>query len=152
MARLRKSDSEQVLFGVAGGLGEYFELDPVLVRVGFVGLCFAGGIGFVLYVALAVVMPRADAPERTPAETVQDNVEHMADDAAEAGRRLGSSMRPADTERRRNGLGILLIVIGVLVLLGNVGLFFWWRWDIFVPALFVIIGLFMIVRRTRPSP
>ena len=55
--RLVKS-SKKKLFGVAGGLAEYFDVDPTLVRVGFVALCFiclpAGLIG---YAALAILMP-----------------------------------------------------------------------------------------------
>ena len=34
--RLRRSRSERLLFGVAGGIAEYFEVDPALVRIGFV--------------------------------------------------------------------------------------------------------------------
>ncbi len=151
MPRLRKNDRDRVLFGVSGGLGEYFELDPVFVRVGFIALCFAGGIGFVLYLALALVMPRADAPERSPTETVQDNVEHMADEAADAGRRLGAAMGPVTTTQRRSGLGVLFIVVGALILLANLGLFFWWRWDIFWAALLIGAGIIMVKRRTRPS-
>ena len=151
MPRLRKNDRDRVLFGVSGGLGEYFELDPVFVRVGFIALCFAGGIGFVLYLALALVMPRADAPERSPTETVQDNVEHMADEAADAGRRLGAAMGPVTTVQRRSGLGVLFIVVGALILLANLGLFFWWRWDIFWAALLIGAGIIMVKRRTRPS-
>ena len=152
MPRLRKSDSDRVLFGVSGGLGEYFELDPVFVRVGFIALCFAGGIGFLLYLALAIVMARADAPERTPAETVQDNVEHIADEAAEAGRRLGAAMGPVSTEQRRSAVGVLLIAVGAIILLGSLGVFFWWRWDIFWAALLIGAGIIMVKRRTRPSP
>ena len=151
MPRLRKNDRDRVLFGVSGGLGEYFELDPVFVRVGFIALCFAGGIGFVVYLALALVMPRADAPERSPTETVQDNVEHMADEAADAGRRLGAAMGPVTTVQRRSGLGVLFIVVGALILLANLGLFFWWRWDIFWAALLIGAGIIMVKRRTRPS-
>lgn len=151
MRRLRKSNADRVLFGVSGGLGAYFDLDPVLVRVGFVALCFAGGIGFVMYLALAVVMPRADAPEGTPAEAVQDNVEHIADEAAEATRRLGGAMGSRDSERGRNALGILLIVVGAFILLSNVGFFFWMRWDIFWPAVFIVLGIFIFARRSRTS-
>ena len=151
MPRLRKSERERVLFGVSGGLGEYFELDPVFVRVGFIALCFAGGIGFVLYLALAMVMPRSGAPERTPAETVQDNVEHIADEAADAGRRLGAAMGPVTTDQRRSGLGVLLIAVGVLILLANLGLFFWWRWDVFWAALLIGAGIILVKRRARPS-
>ena len=149
MRRLRKSEGDRVLFGVARGLGDYFEVDPVLVRVGFIGLCFAGGVGFVLYIALALVMPRAGAPEASPADAVRDNAEHLAEEAADAGRRLGADMGAATAERRRNGLGVLLIVIGGVVLLGNLGLFFWWRWDIFWAALFIGVGIFMVARRSR---
>ena len=152
MRRLRKSERNRVLFGVAAGLSEYFEVDPALVRVGFAGLCFAGGIGFLLYIALAVVMPRADAPEGSPADAVGDNVEHLAEDAAEAGRRPGAAVGPATAERRRNALGVLLIAIGRFILLTNPGLFFWWRWDIFWAALLIGVGFVMVARRARPSP
>ena len=152
MPRLRKSERERVLFGVSGGIGEYFELDPVFVRVGFIALCFAGGIGFVLYLALAIVMPGAGAPERTPAETVQDNVAHIADETIDAGRRLGAAVGgPVTTERRRSGLGILLIAVGAIILLANIGIFFWWRWDIFWAALLIGAGIILLKRRTNPS-
>ena len=149
MPRLRKSEKDRVLFGMAGGLGDYFEVDPVLVRVGFIGLFFAGGVGLVLYVALAIVMPRAGAPDASSADAVRDNVEHLAEDAADAGRRLGAAVGAATVERRRNGLGVLLIAIGGLVLLGNLGLFFWWRWDVFWAALFIGVGILMVARRSR---
>lgn len=58
--RLIKS-ADRKLFGVAGGLAEYFDMDPILVRVGFVvlSICF-GGIGLVAYAALAIFMPAPD--------------------------------------------------------------------------------------------
>lgn len=55
--RLVKSTNRK-LWGVAGGLAEYFDVDPTLVRVGFVVLCFICALaGIVGYVALAVLMP-----------------------------------------------------------------------------------------------
>src|SRR5687768_13562718 len=46
---LTKSPNDRVIAGVAGGLGEYFGLDPVLFRIGFVVLSVAGGSGLALY-------------------------------------------------------------------------------------------------------
>jgi phage shock protein PspC (stress-responsive transcriptional regulator) len=43
--------------GVAGGLAEYTGIDPVLWRVGFVGLTVAGGAGVLVYLLLWVLMP-----------------------------------------------------------------------------------------------
>jgi phage shock protein PspC (stress-responsive transcriptional regulator) len=54
---LRRSGTEKMLGGVCGGLAEYSGIDPVLWRVGFVGLTVAGGAGVVVYLLLWVLMP-----------------------------------------------------------------------------------------------
>jgi phage shock protein C len=48
--------------GVAGGLAEYSGIDPILWRVGFVGLTIAGGAGFVVYLLLWALMPAGTLP------------------------------------------------------------------------------------------
>jgi phage shock protein PspC (stress-responsive transcriptional regulator) len=60
--RLRLSSSDRKIAGVCGGLGEYFALDPVFFRVGFVLLAFTCGIGLFLYVVLWLLVPRAPTP------------------------------------------------------------------------------------------
>jgi phage shock protein PspC (stress-responsive transcriptional regulator) len=54
---LRRSRSNRMLAGVAGGLGAYFELHPAIFRVSFVVLTLMGGAGILIYVAAALVMP-----------------------------------------------------------------------------------------------
>ena len=56
--RLYKSTENKMLDGVCGGIGEYFGIDPTLVRLGWVLFCAAGGSGFLAYVAAALIMPR----------------------------------------------------------------------------------------------
>lgn len=56
--RLVKSQDKMVS-GVAAGIAEYFEIDPVLVRLLFVLLLFAGSGGFWIYLILMVIMPEA---------------------------------------------------------------------------------------------
>lgn len=62
--KLKRSRSESMIAGVCGGLGDYFGLDPTVVRLVFVLLALLGGPGLVLYVILWIVMPRqlADTP------------------------------------------------------------------------------------------
>lgn len=48
---------EKKLFGVCSGLANYFDLDPTLVRVGFVMAVVLGGTGILAYIILAIVMP-----------------------------------------------------------------------------------------------
>jgi phage shock protein PspC (stress-responsive transcriptional regulator) len=61
--RLTRSSSDRVIAGVAGGLGRYFGIDPVVVRVMFVVLVFFGGAGFVGYAAAWLLVPYDNAPE-----------------------------------------------------------------------------------------
>lgn len=54
--RLYKSKTNRVLFGVCGGLGEYFNIDPTIIRLLFVLLgCTTTGI--IVYLVAAVIMP-----------------------------------------------------------------------------------------------
>ena len=48
----------KMLCGVCGGIAEYFDIDPTLVRVGWVIADFCGGVGIWAYIICAVIMPR----------------------------------------------------------------------------------------------
>ena len=58
--RLVKKDKK--IFGVCGGLGEYFEIDPTVVRVLFLASVLLFGTGVLLYLILALVMPNDPTP------------------------------------------------------------------------------------------
>ncbi len=57
--KLRRSRSDRMVAGVCAGLAEYFNVDPVLVRLVFVLLALAGGPGVLLYIVLWIIMPEA---------------------------------------------------------------------------------------------
>jgi len=65
--RLTRSSSDKVLGGVAGGLGRYFDIDPIIFRIGFVVLTLAGGAGAIAYVAAWLLVPADPAPGQPPA-------------------------------------------------------------------------------------
>jgi phage shock protein C len=54
--KLTKSRDKK-LFGVCGGIGEYFDVDPTLIRVLFLVALLGFGTGLLLYIVLAIVMP-----------------------------------------------------------------------------------------------
>ena len=62
--RLLRSRDERMLWGVAGGLGEYLNIDPTLVRLGFAVAAFFGGFGLIAYLVMAVVVPEDDGTGR----------------------------------------------------------------------------------------
>jgi phage shock protein PspC (stress-responsive transcriptional regulator) len=62
--RLMRSSSDRMLAGVAGGLGRYFGIDPIVFRIGFVLSLFFGGLGALAYVLLAVFVPTDGEPDK----------------------------------------------------------------------------------------
>src|SRR5437762_10753784 len=67
-SRLYRSRSQKMIAGVAGGLGEYFDVDPVLIRLLFVVTAFISGAGILAYIILWIVLPAAgDASSRMDA-------------------------------------------------------------------------------------
>ncbi|GAB5492012.1 MAG: hypothetical protein Phog2KO_22270 [Phototrophicaceae bacterium] len=57
--KLTKSSINHQVSGVCGGIAEYFNVDPTLVRLLFVLFTFAGGPGLILYIILALVLPES---------------------------------------------------------------------------------------------
>jgi len=57
--RLYKSQDNKVIFGVMGGLGEYFDVDPVIFRVAYTGFSVFTALvpGIIAYILMAIVMP-----------------------------------------------------------------------------------------------
>src|SRR6266542_3660316 len=55
--RLTRSETDKRIAGMCGGLGEYFGIDPILIRVAFVLFALMGS-GFIAYIVLWIVMPK----------------------------------------------------------------------------------------------
>jgi phage shock protein C len=60
--RLYRNDDDKMLGGVCGGLGAYFDVNPMIPRILFILSVFVGGLGLVLYILLVVVIPKAITP------------------------------------------------------------------------------------------
>lgn len=147
--RLQRSRTNRVLFGVCGGLGEYLGVDPVLVRVVFLLLLFAGGIGILLYLVLAVLTPLEGAPGQSPAE----NVRSLGQEAAQVGEQVRSAVSGTgsdeEVQRRRRVVGLVLLVVGLVVLAANLGAFWWFDWGVFWAALLILAGVLLLLARAR---
>ena len=56
--RLYKSSENKMIDGVCGGIAEYFNMDPTLIRLGWVMFCALGGSGIIAYIIAAIIIPR----------------------------------------------------------------------------------------------
>lgn len=144
--RLYRSRDDRILFGVAGGLAEFFDIDPVLVRLGWVLLTVASaGIGALAYIVLAIVTPNVRQPMSREVGPVDDVSNESSAEVVEASADEG----PPRRQIVRNVFGVGLIVIGVIVLLGNLGVFDSVRWDIVWPAAIVVLGVTILLPSMR---
>lgn len=117
-----------MLFGVAGGMARYFNLDPSIVRIVWALLVLAGGAGLLLYVVAAIVIP--EAPLGAPEGTVHGAAAPAdAGSAASAGGATPAWGYRAGVERRERGGGAVLLGL-FLVLLGG-----WFLLQRFLPSI-----------------
>jgi phage shock protein C len=119
--RLYRSATDKAIAGVCGGLAHYFNIDPALVRLAFVVFALAGGASVLLYIVLWIAVP---VGEGTPAVA------------------LG--------ERGHEMLATVLIAIGALWLLANLGAFTFINWRFAWPLVLVAAGVALLLRRVRP--
>ncbi len=56
--KLYRSDDNKVLLGICGGIGEYFNIDPVIIRLLLVVLIFLGFSGIIAYIVAAFIIPK----------------------------------------------------------------------------------------------
>jgi len=146
MKRLYKSQKNKMIAGVCGGVAEYLDMDPVLIRLIAVLFFFTGGAALIAYIVGMIIIPNRP-PETTG--TMDVTQEQTASSAvniqSESCGRAGSLI-----------IGVVLIVFGIHFLLRNIPFFhpyYWWFWDMgwkfFWPSALILVGLLVIFRGTR---
>ncbi|MEJ2484596.1 MAG: PspC domain-containing protein [Anaerolineales bacterium] len=76
--RLYRSRSDRMISGVAGGLGEYLNIDATIVRLLFVFFALAGGPGLLVYIVMLLVVP--EEPLDTPDSVVEVESEETSEE------------------------------------------------------------------------
>ena len=151
-AKLHKSSKEKVFFGVAGGVAEYFGVDATLVRFAFILACFGGGVGFIAYIVLAVIMPSDETDATQPGDVMRENLQNIPGEAVQAAHRVGDTFHEVSSSkenRRRNAFALILIALGAVLLLVNLGLFRWLDWGTLWPLVLIAIGAAIILGRMK---
>ncbi len=142
MKRLYRSTTHRVIGGVAGGLGEYLDIDPVLVRILFVVALLAGGTGLFAYLIAWIIIP----------EQPRESTMTMPSDPAQPAQPPPPAQPAAPPEPPRRGSvvgGLVLLILGLLFLGDNFLPDFhfgdWW------PLILVAIGAGLLYKAVRPT-
>jgi len=137
-ARLSRSENDKMLGGVCGGIASYLGVDSVLVRLAFVVLLFASGIGLPIYVILWAIMPLEADVAKPGSEVFQQNLGEMSGKVTSGMGRVG----------RPGTIGIIMILLGAYFLLDQVGWLHWAR-GAFWPLLIIVAGVYLLVQRRQ---
>ena len=153
--RLYRSPDDRMLAGVAGGLAENWNIDPSLVRIVWAVLTvLTGGLAFLVYVVMAIVVP--ERPVGVAVGREGDDGRGGAGAGAAASPASGApspahSRRTDRSDATRGGLvaGLILILVGgfflVRQLLPAIDLGFWW------PTVAIGLGIVLVVVALLPS-
>lgn len=146
--KLYRSKINSVLAGVCGGLGEYFDIDPVLIRALFVLVTLAGGSGLVLYLILWIIIPS----EENKDADFEKNIKHNVEDIKSKAKTVASEFKIArKAEKKRDDsrflLALFIIFLGVIFLLNNFGFYGFFDFGKIWPVFIILFGIIVLLRR-----
>jgi phage shock protein C len=143
--KLHRSRKELVVAGISGGLGEYFDVDPIIFRLIFVVLTFVNGIGVLIYVLLWITVPRESEEADLDALHIHTTIKEKMRDM-ESGFK-GEEMPVTHTASKNKAFfAFALIAVGIIALVSNLFSINVIRFDVAWPAIIIIIGLYLIFR------
>ncbi|MFA6553456.1 MAG: PspC domain-containing protein [Patescibacteria group bacterium] len=123
--KMYRTRTNKMVAGVCAGLASYFNIDVTIVRIVFVAVTLADGIGILAYLVLAIVLPLE--PEGSPTVVLPPTSAWLSD--------------------KRNLVAVILIIIGLIALLNQFAPWKFWHLHLFWPALLVICGVYIIIKK-----
>ena len=165
--RLYKSSTDKMISGVCGGIAEYLDVDPVLIRVVAVISIFFGGAGIIAYIVAAIIMPtREEAFRKNSSEPVYDR--KYSQESATVNKEESSTENPSETTQSQKKwddgnegksersqktnrdfrilFGLCLIGLGTFFVLRQ--FIYWLNFSFVIALVFIIMGLYLILKRS----
>lgn len=134
--KLYRSKENKMVAGVCGGLGEYFNTDPVWIRLAAVLLALMDGVGIIVYIIAWIIIPVN--PKQKGAKTTE---------AEKAVEKAQKALKSKNEEDKSYLFGMFIIGLGAILLIRNV---FDWIDDGIIWALALIaLGFYLLMRRKK---
>lgn len=125
--KLYRSSENKVIAGVCGGIGEYFNVDPVIIRLIAVVFTLMGGSGLIAYIIAAFIIPARNRIE------YQDSNKEGPETYAKGNKNTAIV------------LGVILIVAGGMMFFRH--FVHWIPSGLMLAAILIILGVFLIFKR-----
>jgi phage shock protein PspC (stress-responsive transcriptional regulator) len=164
--KLYRSTKDKVVGGVAAGLGNYLNIDPVIIRIIFVLLTIFNGVGLIVYIIMWMIIPadKDDRPilnfdkNKSPDNNDFVNIDNQNNNAKNENsdnpnfqaQNQTISVTEQKSDRISTGrliFGGLLVFFGLAFFLEN--FFDWFDFHDLIPLIFIIIGLLLLWNSIR---
>ena len=135
--RMYRSQNNKILAGVAGGMAEYFDVDPAFIRIIFVFVTLmSAGAGFFIYIIMVIVLPIENniAPSQNPDMDTETKTPQPPTNSA-------------GQYKNRRLFGVIVIAVGLWLLLKNVGLVPSINFGMYWPLLLIGAGLLVLFKK-----
>ena len=133
-ARPTRSNTDKIIAGVCGGLATYINIDSVFIRLAFLVLIFASGVGLPIYLILWVIMPQDGQAENNNADVIKQNIEEMGNTLS---KKISNVSQP-------NTVGIVLMGLGVFFLFSQFGFV---HNGLLWPLIIIGFGVYLLAKR-----
>ena len=142
--KLYRSNSDKVIAGLCGGLGEFFDVDSTIIRIIFIILTIWGGVGIVLYLIGVFVVPVESAGEKSKKREIDPDLAEIGNKIKSAANEIKNNFDGTSKPSMKGNylLGCLITFAGVLLLIQNFfpkyGLHLLW------PIAVILFGLYIL--------
>lgn len=145
--KLYRSKTNRVIAGVCGGLGDYFDVDPIIFRILFVALVFGQATGILLYIILWIIIP--EEGEQESGKLDKERFEKLGREASQSADHMAKEIKQktGSSENLRNIIGIIVIAIGFLALANQLFHIQFFQSHIFWPVVIVVLGLLILFKK-----
>ncbi|MDD5417895.1 MAG: PspC domain-containing protein [Candidatus Nanoarchaeia archaeon] len=137
MRKLYRSKTNRVIAGICGGIGEYFNIDPVIIRILWVLFTLAGGSGIIAYIIAWVIIP----------EEKDKSIAEKFSNAEKNGKHY--KMEKNEKAKILMLLGIFIIIVGLGFVLRNVFSNWFGFFNLggfFLPGVIIVIGIILVIK------
>lgn len=146
--RLYLSKNDKKLAGVCGGIAEYLEVDPTIVRLFWIFFTFAWGTGLIIYIAAAIIMTERPSGSYV----VKISTDEVEGEKEESFRTIDVDQHPSQSKevkvnKNNNNLliGFGMVIIGSYLFTRNFFNLYWLNFRFILPGLVIAAGVYVLV-------
>ncbi|HUX35588.1 MAG TPA: PspC domain-containing protein [Candidatus Paceibacterota bacterium] len=147
--KLYRSRTDRIIAGVCGGLGEFFNIDPVLFRIVFIVLLFSGGSGILIYLVMMLIIPKEeDGGLELSKEKAKETIKESAENIKKGTEEMARKMNVGRTRSGKTGkiFALFLIALGLVAFLHEIFPMPWFQMNFIGPLVIIFIGLLILFR------